>query len=245
MNAEDKGLIHQRILGRMAMNFRQWMVEHYSRRFRKRHFDASLGMDREGYWISLWKGLANDDTKDAWHNDQKWNAIGMFMKDLYTFMLRSESQWHNLDEMQRHNIHRVRTEILMYVAMLGLSFALGEPDEHKKDVWRRWWIYQTKRAILDTEASMPHPKAITNLISIFQSPMASINFMSSLFYVFYGLFNGDLFEEIQSGDHKGENRYLRNVLKYDLPFFKDWEQMQRLGEDDTIFRVFEASPNGK
>jgi hypothetical protein len=245
MNAEDKGLIHQRILGRMAMNFRQWMVEHYSRRFRKRHFDASLGMDREGYWISLWKGLANDDTKDAWHNDQKWNAIGMFMKDLYTFMLRSESQWHNLDEMQRHNIHRVRTEMLMYVAMLGLSFALGEPDEHKKDVWRRWWIYQTKRAILDTEASMPHPKAITNLISIFQSPMASINFMSSLFYVFYGLFNGDLFEEIQSGDHKGENRYLRNVLKYDLPFFKDWEQMQRLGEDDTIFRVFEASPNGK
>lgn len=245
MNAEDKGLIHQRLLGRAAMNFRQWMVEHYSRRFRKRHFDASLGMDREGYWVSLWKGLKNDDTKDAWNNGHKLDAVGMFMKDLFTFMLRSESQWHNLDAMQKHNIHRVRTEILMYIGMLGLSFVLGEPDDHKKDVWRRWWIYQTKRAILDTEASMPHPKAITNLISIFQSPMASINFMSSLMYVFYGLLNGDIFEEIKSGEHKGENKYLRNVLKYDLPFFKDWEQMQRLGEDDTIFRVFEASPNGK
>lgn len=245
MNAEDKGLIHQRMLGRMIMNFRQWMVGHYSRRFRARHFDASLGMDREGYWVSLWKGLLNEDTKDTWKNGQKKDAIGMFMKDLYTFTFRSAAQWHNLDDMQKYNVKRVRSEMLMYLAMLGFSFALGEPDEHKKDVLRRWWIYQTKKAILDTEASMPHPKAITNLISIFQSPMATLNFMSSLMYVFYGLFNGDLFKEIQSGDHKGENKYIRNLIKYDMPFFKDWEQMQRLGDDDTVFRIFDASPNGK
>ena len=43
MNAEDKGLIHRNILGRFAMNFRQWMVEHYSRRYRAVHFEASAG----------------------------------------------------------------------------------------------------------------------------------------------------------------------------------------------------------
>lgn len=245
MNAEDKGLIHQRMLGRLVMNFRQWMVGHYSRRFRHRHFDANLKEMREGYWYSLWKGLMNDDTKDTWKSGNKKDAIGMFMKDLYTFTFRSQAQWHNLDEMQKYNVQRVRSEMLMYLALLGLGFALGEPDKHKKEVWRRWWIYQTKRMILDTEASMPHPKALSNLITIFQSPIASINFMSSMLYVFYGLTNGDLFEEIKSGDHKGENKYWRNVLKYDLPFYKDWEQMQRLGEDDTIFRVFDASPNGK
>lgn len=52
MNIEDKGRIHQYLLGRAIMNFRQWMVEHYSRRFRKRHWDGILQAFREGYWNS-------------------------------------------------------------------------------------------------------------------------------------------------------------------------------------------------
>ena len=243
MNEEDKGLLHQKWWGRGIMNFRQWMVEHYSRRFRARHFDAAFGEDREGYWYSLYKGLFNNDTKDTWKKGNKMDALEMFMKDLYTFTFRSAAQWNNLDDMQKYNIKRARTEILMYIALLGLSFALGEPDEHKKEFWRRWWIYQTKRAIVDTEASMPQPKAITSIITIMQSPMASVNTMSSLLYMFYGLTQGDVFEEIKSGDHKGENKYWRNVVKYDLPFFKDIEQMQKMDTDDAIFKVFDASPS--
>lgn len=43
MNAEDKGLISRNILGRLCLNFRQWMIEHYSRRFRAVHFEANAG----------------------------------------------------------------------------------------------------------------------------------------------------------------------------------------------------------
>lgn len=42
MNKEDKGLLHQWMLGKMTMNFRQWMIEHYSRRFRGLHWDESI-----------------------------------------------------------------------------------------------------------------------------------------------------------------------------------------------------------
>lgn len=42
MNKEDKGILHQWMLGKMTMNFRQWMVEHYSRRFRGLHWDESI-----------------------------------------------------------------------------------------------------------------------------------------------------------------------------------------------------------
>lgn len=41
MNVEDKGVINQRDIGRLATTFRQWMVEHYSRRYRKMHYDNS------------------------------------------------------------------------------------------------------------------------------------------------------------------------------------------------------------
>ena len=239
MNAEDKGLIHQRWWGRGIMNFRQWTVEHYSRRFRGRHFDATLGETREGYWQSL----VTDNTRELWNDKKKKDAIMQFMRDMYTFTFRAQSQWSNLNDMQKHNVRRVQSEMLMYVALLGLSFALGEPDDHKQEFWRRWWIYQTRRMILDTEASMPHIKNFSNWMTVMNAPMASINTMNSLLYMFYGLTNGDLFEEIQSGDHAGENKYLRNVIKYDLPFFKDWEQMQNMDTDDAIFTIFDTSPS--
>lgn len=241
MNAEDKGLIHRRLLGRAVMNFRQWMVEHYSRRFRKRHFDESLGMEREGYWRSLYEGLINEDVKDAWEEKRFGNVMGMLMRDLFTFAVRGQVQWSQLDEMQRYNIKRAHSETLMYLAMLGLSFALGEPDKHKKEAWRRWWIYQTRRLILDTEASMPVPSALKSFITILQSPIGGVDTLNSLLYMFTGI--EDMGETIKSGPHKGENRYIRNVKKYALPFYKDIEQMQRMDEDDSIFQIFKNSPS--
>lgn len=240
MNPEDKGLIHQQLAGRATMNFRQWMIEHYSRRYRENHFDGILGQDREGYWRSIWKGLANDDTKYAWKEGRKKDAMWMFMKDFMTFMFRAQTNWKNLDDTQKYNIKRVRTEMLMYISLIGLSFVLGEPDKHKKEWWRRWWIYQTKRLILDSEASLPNLNMIRSGLTILQSPMAGVDTFNSLLYVVSGW--RDIGKTIQSGPHKGENRYIRNVKKYALPFFKDYEQMMRLDEDASIFTVFDNSP---
>lgn len=253
MNAEDKGLIHRRMVGRLAMNFRQWMVGHYSRRFRGRHFDASLAgltyddgtsmADREGYWWTVLKSTFKEgEGAEAWQDKHYARAIALFLRDITLFTLRAQSQWSNLDTMQKNNVKRAHTELMMFLSMIGLSFALGEPDEHKKEFWRRWWIYQTKRIILDTEASMPHPYAVKSLWTILQNPMAGITTANSLFYVFMGI--RDITEEIKSGPHKGENRYWRNVKKNVLPFYKDWEQMQSMDTSDAIFTPFDTSnPN--
>ena len=42
MNKEDKGVFHQMILGKLVLNFRQWMIEHYSSRYRQLHWDESI-----------------------------------------------------------------------------------------------------------------------------------------------------------------------------------------------------------
>lgn len=97
--------------------------------------------------------------------------------------------------------------------------------------------------MLDTEASMPMPTAISSGLTMLQSPMAGVNTLNGLLYTFYGLTNGDLVTEIKSGPHKGENKYWRNIKKYVFPFFKDWEQMKRMSEDEAIFQVFEKTPS--
>lgn len=99
MNQEDKGIIHQYMLGRAVMNFRQWMVGHYSRRFRGRHHDFTLGEDREGYYTSVWKWY-KDTIEDYDTDDRKkyMKIIGQTVKDICYFFLRSESQMANMEE---------------------------------------------------------------------------------------------------------------------------------------------------
>ena len=95
MNEEDRGLIHQYVAGRMIMNFRQWMVGHYGRRFRGRYFDYNLGDWREGYYTTLWNMVRSEDTREMWNNGswkvwedrQKIDAVGMLLKDFATLGL--------------------------------------------------------------------------------------------------------------------------------------------------------------
>lgn len=243
MNEEEKGIIHRRILGRCVMNFRQWMVEHYSRRFRGRYYDPAFGNYQEGYWYTLYKALINDATSDEFKAGHKLNAVGMFFKDLLNFTFRGMTHWENLTEDQKYNIKRVKTEVGMFFALCALDFMLGEPDEYKKDAWRRFCMYQVKRMIMDEEVAMPITplQMLYNSWNMLQSPMACLNSCESLLYLAFGLLKGDVTDTIKTGKHKGENRYWRNVKKYVLPAYKDYEQMKNLATDDAIFIPFKLS----
>lgn len=220
MNEEDKGLIHQRMAGRFIMNLRQWMVEHYSRRFRGSHYDATLGENREGFY--------NTTSKFA------YAMIG----DIFNFQKESMLHWNEMNSMQKANVRRALSELTVLSCLLTLSFALGEPDEHKKEFWMRMWIYQTKRAITDVNGSTPWgiPMEMNTLIN---SPIAASNVVNSFIYPFAGI--GDINETIESGKHKGENRYFRNIKKYLIPFYGQIEQLGEMDTDNGVFQVFEKN----
>ena len=219
MNEEDKGLIHQHMLGRFAMNLRQWMVEHYSRRYRGTHWDATLGEEREGYYNTVGKFIL-----DLWKDHQKFN-------------FEIKQHWSEMDTQQKANFRRAISELAVLCSLVTLSFGLGEPDEHKKDFWMRMWIYQTKRAIVDVNGSQPLgiPMEVTTLLN---SPIAATNTVNALMYPFTGL--GDIDDTIQRGDYAGWNKYGRNMLKYWVPFYNQIDQLSKMDEDDNIFAVFDS-----
>lgn len=216
MNEEDAGLINQRMIGRCIFNLKRWMIEHYSRRFRGSHWDSSLRQQREGYYTTVGKFML------SWAND------------LFNFESEAALHWKDMDAGQKANVRRALSENLILGCLLGLSFALGEPEEHKKDFWMRMWIYQTKRAIMETKGSTPYglPFEMDKLIN---SPIAATNTVNTLLYPFVGL--GDLNQTIKSGKYKGWNKYGRNMLKV-LPFYGQIDQLQNMDEDPSIFSVF-------
>lgn len=239
MSSEGKGLIYQHYIGAAAMNFRQWMVETYSRRFRGRHYDATLGRDVEGFWDSVGKGLWQS-LKD---NNDDGGPLVAFIKligNIVDFGIEGKMHWATLDDIQKKNFGRAHNELIMLLVLCGVSLALGDPKDDKGNFSKRFWQYQVKRSILDLEAGMPSPYIVTSNITILNSPIAGINTVNGLLYYFIGLINGDVFDTVKTGEHKGENRYVHNIVRQ-LPFVRDYRQMKELSDKDNLFNVFKLN----
>lgn len=221
MNNEDKGEIHEQIVGQAAMNFRQWMVGHYSRRFRQEHFESTTRDRREGYWATLSKFIIDYD------------------HDLKKFSFDARLHWKDMKPYQRANIRRVITENAMFACLLlPLQFYLGEPNDHKKEAWRLFLIYQMKQMRRDYQSGTPLG-VFTEFQAIIKSPISSINTISNLTYPLYGLIEGDVTKTVKTGRHAGENKYIYNLKKKNLPFYKDIMWMDDLIEGNTqIYNVF-------
>lgn len=217
MNTEDKGYIQQYMAGRLILNMRQWMIEHYARRYRSKHWDARLEEYREGFYRTTFDFAAD------------------LFKDAINLEFQIGAHWNKLDTLQKANVRRALTELSVLSCLLTLGFALGEPDEHKRGWWLRMFMYQVKRSTVDVNGSTPWgiPMEMNTLIN---SPVAATNTVNSLLYPFVCI--DDIGETIKSGPHKGENKYWRNIKKYTVPFYGQLEQIYNMGEDESVFNIF-------
>lgn len=229
MNSEDKGLITQHFMGRAAMNFRQWMVGHYSRRFRGRHWDYQKNKYVEGYYRQIIRL-----TKDfIIHHDK--------------YKLEYEMYSDEMKEEVKASWRKAGTEMgLLLVLMFGNIFA-GDIDD-EDDAFDRWLILLMKRSLQETEASTPIGM-FTEGFRIFDNPIPGISTLQGLLYPFTGL-KGDLvkwnskkekFEivEIERGRHKGWSKYGRNVLWKVFPPYKQIDQLMHIDEEDNLFTPYQ------
>jgi hypothetical protein len=217
MSEEDRGIMHQRLTGRAILNLRQWMVEHYSRRYRGSHKDMTLGQDVEGYYWTATK-FALELMKAAFHFD-----------------CEVATQWKDMTKHQKANCRRAAMEWGLWAMLWGLSFAIGEPEDHKKEWWTRMWIYQIKRAILDTKGSTPVGLP-AELFTMLNSPIPVAQTIKFSLYPLFGL--ADIGETVKSGQYKGWNKYVRGIIKYTIPWYAQLNQLWNMDEDDSSFIIF-------
>lgn len=215
---EDKGMIHRYAIGRLIMNFRQWMPAHYARRFRGKHYDTDLGEYREGYYVSAFKFL-----RDCAY-------------DLKDHKLQIATRWNQLSPMELYNLKRAIAETAIMAMLAASLLLLGEAKDHKGNWARRHLIYQLKRMQMETMASNPLSGYgfISNTIKMLNSPIAAINTVEKISNIVKFT---DLTQTIESGKHKGENRYVYN-LERSVPFYGQIVKAYELGESDDLFKLF-------
>jgi hypothetical protein len=218
MNQEDKGLVHQRLAGRVIMNLRQWMVESYSKRFRHEYID-STGKKRAGFNYTTYK-LYRD-----------------CMKDLINFNLNISARYNSLTDTQKSNVWRAHAELTLICALIACQLGLGSEEDTKGSWLKRFILYQIKRALLD-EISFTYPGVFITGETIINSPVASYNTIYGLGYPIYGAVRGDFNETVKRGKYKGMNKYVRNLIKYDIPYYEQINQAINFGDEDNVFFIF-------
>ena len=218
----DKGMIHRYALGRLVMNFRQWMPGHYGRRYRTMHYDADLGEYRQGYYQSAFKFVV--DT----------------VKELKRAKFDVASHWNELSDTERANLKRAIAETALLVLLTVQNISLGEYKDKRGSWAYRNLMYQTKRMLMETKASTPlsgfGPQGfVANMINILNSPVAAVATIQDIVTL---MDLTKLFVTIEGGQYDGENLYMHN-LKRRVPYVGQIIRQSRIGKEDYIFQVFE------
>lgn len=219
-NEADRGAINRRGYGRLIMQFRQWMPEHYNRRFAKAYYDVELGEFREGYYRTIGRFMTN------------------VAKDLRHFKFDVATHWRALSENERRNIMRAITETSIFLALSKICGVMGKAGWKDKDseTWKKHVFYHLLRMKLETGASFPWPPSfIKNVTTLLQSPAAAISKFNNI----GGLFEfWKMGEEITSGRYKGWTQYEKNLYNV-IPLYSNIRKVVDMKSETYMFNIFD------
>jgi hypothetical protein len=216
MNREDKGMIHRFLLGRAVMQFRQWMVGFYGKRFRiTPYWDDNMKRMRRGYYINT--AIQIKKILDLRQQSFKQNLID-FWKDKGAV----------------YDVRRVLSDVALMAIFHYLPLLImGDDDDEKElDKIEKNLLYLVMRT--ESELKSGNPFAfndfISNLTYIINNPLPQTKLLGNLAYVVGGVLNGDVLENIEDGKYSGESKYIHE-LTYSLAPYK---QVKRFYDDESL-----------
>ena len=215
-SANDKGAIHKKAIGRLVMQFRQWMPAHYMRRFARAHYDADLEQWREGYYTTVVKTL-NQMRKE-------YKRAGIQVLKLGS----------TLSEHEKANLRRANAELAQFWMLMFLVRLGGRVKDRDRSWLDKMALYQIHRMNLEVGGSMPvNGDFFSNIFQILQSPAASINTFQR-FSKMIQFWN--MFDEIQTGRYQGWSEWQRDVYQ-GIPALG--QITKAVDFDDSMFVMFE------
>lgn len=218
-NEADRGAWQRYALGRLAMQFRQWMPAHYSRRFASAYYDALLEEQREGYYITLGRFTLN------------------LMKDLRHAKFQFFTNYKSLSQEEKANMRRAFAEIGAFAVLAALCSMCGHWKDRKHNWGERLVLYNMERMKLETGASIPWPistQFISNIWTLIQSPAAS---MKTFQLITELLSFQNMFNEIESGRYKGWTEYERNLVLL-APIYGQIRKVFDLSTENYMFNIY-------
>lgn len=216
----DKGMVTDYIMGQFLMQFRTWMPAMLSKRLLSKRFNAIMGQDMEGYYVTLFHYL-KATFKDLW-------------KGKFTLI----TNWRNMTDAEKLNARRSLVEMAVFWVLyfIGQSMAPGGDDDKKRTPESAYVEYLIRRVTLELGALTASPMFFDSIITLFKSPLPAVNSFDS-FMSLFDVFNWG--KTIESGTYAGWPRIARD-LYYLTPLKNFRKNVSFINGDYTAFNIFNS-----
>lgn len=221
-NTDDMVAAQRVALGRCVLQYRQWIVPMFARRFQDRRYVEALGEYEEGYYRTALHVLAG----------------------LRGGMEGLKQVWEELDEPQRRNCYRAIIEISQFMLIWAIAnfvnFGKDDPDR----VWAlKLAEYMAQRELHELGNLTPSFTMGNEILKTVKSPASILNTTQAAINLTASFFDPrDWNDEIQSGKYKGMSTLHKNILKAPFPILAPFNQLDRFTENiEEVTRYYARS----
>lgn len=186
-----KGIAHRWFLGRLIMNFRQWMPAMYSDRYSREYYSIIEGKNRGGYYTAF-----GNDVVDMIRSKEH----------LKTAKIKTIMKWNNMNAAEKRLAmsHILETAIAWVLPMI-LAGAVPDKEHPLYNIF----LLTLKRLSVDISSMAPSAASFNAITTIIKSPVAAFNVIDKV----GELTNiGNMNKTIKSGRFKDWNRYAKDVF---------------------------------
>lgn len=210
----EKGNINQSILMRFFNQFRQWMWGMYNKLYSGSYYDAVMGVQKEGVYVSVfkfWQGLLHDmknmSIKEAWNSNSMSPA-----------------------EKKKARIAWTQAGIMGVLALLCWMTQGWKDDD---EMGHKLLAYSIMRLRLETGALTPSLEGIRNITTLVQSPAAGVKSLEGIAEIFN---IGNYWNEINSGRFKGWSKAEKTL--YTLTPIYNIQKVIDMKDYNYMFNIF-------
>lgn len=221
-NTDDMVAAQRTAFGRAMLQYRQWIIPLFARRFQDRRYVEALGEYEEGYYRTALHVLAG-----------LRNGMGGMME-----------VWEELDEPQKRNCYRAIAEMVQF----GLIWAIANFVDFGKDDPDRVWAlkfaeYMAQRELHELGNLTPSFTMGNEILKTIKSPAVMLNTTQSALNLVSSMLDPrDWNDEIQSGRYEGMSTLHRNILRAPFPILAPFNQLERFSDNiEEVTRYYARS----
>lgn len=207
----DRGDAHRSVIGRLILQYRQWMPAYYMNRFKGKRYNLTTNQEEEGFYLTGAKFI--------------WGTL----KDLKNLKFQIGTRYKNLSNHEKSNLWKALSEVsLFYIIGLILS---GWDDDDKDDSGILTLLkYNLYRVRMELGASAPtSTDFFKNVTTLLNSPVPCLQLTDRLINL---IDVTNLFDEIESGKYKGWNKWTRDLF-YSIPYARNIDKVIDIANGDT------------
>lgn len=192
-NTEDTIEARRYIIGKLGMQYRDWMPPLYRHRFGKASSSLEGGRNSEGFYRTTGRFAIH------------------LIKDLQNGQMNIAQSWNDLEEHEQANVRRAIAETAQLIMVTAIAALL------KGDPKLRPWAMRAISMLFTrgrTELGALHPLGVwSEGRKLLNSPFAATSVLDDIDNLKTLLMPHKYFDEIQSGDFKGHSSAYRAFIK--------------------------------